>query len=49
MSEDNTPTSTPPNALQRMIRLLGYIAGIGLLLFITFTILFSLWSIFKTA
>ncbi len=45
MSENNTP----PTAIQRMLRLLAYFAGIGLLLFIVFVILFSLWQIFATA
>jgi len=45
MSQENTP----PSAIQRMLRLLGYISGIGLLLFILFVILFSLWSIVTTA
>ena len=49
MSEENSPENTPPNALQRMFQLLAYLAGIGLLLFIVFVILFSLWSIIKTA
>jgi hypothetical protein len=49
MSEEKTPVNTRPNALQRMFRLLCYIAGIGLLLFLLFTIAFSLWSIVKTA
>ena len=45
MSQENTP----PNAIQRMLRLLAYISGIGLLLFILFVIVFSLWSIVTTA
>lgn len=53
MSQDNTSpadqTEKPRTAMQRMIGLLGYLAGIGLLLFILFTILFSIWSIFATA
>ena len=49
MSEEKTPVQKRPNALQRMTRLLGYLVGIGLLLFLLFTIVFSLWSIVKTA
>ena len=45
MSEENQPRT----ALQRMLGLLGYVAGIGLLLFILFVIIFSLWQIFATA
>ena len=45
MNQENTP----PSALQRMLRLLGYISGIGLLLFLLFVIIFSLWSIITTA
>lgn len=44
MSEQNTP----PTAIQRWVRLLAYVSGIGLLLFILFTIVFSLWSIATT-
>lgn len=49
MSQDNTQASKPPSALKRMFSLLVYVSGIGLLLFILFTIIFSLWSIFTTA
>ena len=49
MSVEKTPVQKRPNALQRMTRLLGYLLGIGLLLFLLFTIIFSIWSIVKTA
>lgn len=45
MSEENIPRTS----MQRMLGLLGYLAGIGLLLFILFVIVFSLWQIFATA
>lgn len=45
MSQENTP----PSSMQRMLHLLGYLAGIGLLLFLVFVIGFSLWQIVATA
>ena len=49
MSQENSPQNPRPSAIKRMLQLLAYISGIGLLLFILFTIVFSLWSIITTA
>ena len=42
------PTNAP-STLRKLLSLTGYLAAIGLLLFILFAIFFSIWSIFSTA
>lgn len=44
MSDQEVPASPT----RKFISLLGYIAAIGLLLFIAGTILYSIWAIFTT-
>lgn len=44
MSDQEAPVSST----RKFMSLLGYVAAIGLLLFIAGTILYSIWAIFTT-